>query len=61
MKITIEILQKEKMKYVQLLATYYQLMVGLTFGYKRDQLIKKILINKYKIKKINDKLTKLKK
>lgn len=60
MKRTVEILQKEKMKQVQLLATYYQLNEGLPAGEKRDQVIRDILACKHKIEKINKKLTELK-
>lgn len=61
MRKTVETLQKEKMKQVQLLATYYQLSDGLPAGEKRDQVIRDILACKHKIKKMNEELTALNK
>ncbi|MBP1045682.1 hypothetical protein I6N96_05280 [Enterococcus sp. BWM-S5] len=59
MKLTEDRLQKEKMKQVQLLAAYYQVVNRLPKGEKRDQMIRDILISKDKIKKINQHLTML--
>ncbi|WP_086347529.1 hypothetical protein [Candidatus Enterococcus clewellii] len=59
MKLTEDRLQKEKMKQVQLLAAYYQVVNRLPKGEKRDQMIRDILIAKDRIKKINQHLTDL--
>lgn len=59
MKLTEDRLQKEKMKQVQLLAAYYQVVNRLPKGEKRDQMIRDILVSKDKIKKINQRLTEL--
>ncbi|EOL44339.1 hypothetical protein [Enterococcus caccae] len=56
-----ERLQKEKMKQVQLLAAYYQVVNRLPLGDERDQMIRDILACKDKIKKINKQLTELNK
>ncbi|MBO0472735.1 hypothetical protein IGL98_001804 [Enterococcus sp. DIV0840] len=61
MNLTEERLQKEKMKQVQLLAAYYQVVNRLPLGDKRDQMIRDILACKDKIKKINQQLTELNK
>lgn len=57
MNLTEERLQKDKMKQVQLLAAYYQVVNRLPLGEKRDQMIRDILACKDKIKKINKQLT----
>ncbi|ALS00631.1 hypothetical protein BCR24_09005 [Enterococcus ureilyticus] len=61
MSLAEERLQKEKMKQVQLLAAYYQVVNRLPLGVKRDQMIRDILACKDKIKKINQQLTELNK
>ncbi|MTD38924.1 hypothetical protein GIX45_09805 [Erwinia sp. CPCC 100877] len=52
-------LQQEKMKQVQLLAAYYQVVNRLPLGDRRDRMIRDILACKDKIKKINQQLTAL--
>ncbi|GGC81193.1 hypothetical protein [Enterococcus wangshanyuanii] len=59
MNLNEERLQKEKMKQVQLLAAYYQVINRLPLGDQRDQMIRDILASKDRIKKINQKLTEL--
>ena len=59
MNLSEERLQKEKMKQVQLLAAYYQVINRLSLGEQRDQMIRDILSCKDKIKKINLQLTKI--
>ncbi|MGC6769688.1 hypothetical protein ACYSNR_15250 [Enterococcus sp. LJL128] len=59
MKLKEDRLQKEKMKNVQLLAAYYQVVNRLPKGDKRDQMIRDILVCKDKIKKINQQLTEI--
>ncbi|MBO0469252.1 hypothetical protein JZO66_01750 [Enterococcus sp. DIV0242_7C1] len=59
MNLNEERLQKEKMKQVQLLAAYYQVINRLPLGDERDQMIRDILACKDRIKKINQKLTEL--
>lgn len=56
MKVNEKELQKEKMKQVQLLAAYYQVIHRLPYGPQRDQMIRDILSCKDKIKKINQQL-----
>lgn len=50
-------LQEEKMKQVQLLAAYYQVVDRLPSGEQRDQAIKNVLACKNQINQINQKLS----
>ena len=52
----IDQLKKDKMKYVQRLAAYYQQIDSMEIGEKRDQVIKEILNNRQEIFSINKQL-----
>ncbi|EOL46102.1 hypothetical protein RV11_GL001172 [Enterococcus phoeniculicola] len=52
----IDQLKKDKMKYVQRLAAYYQQIDSMELGEKRDQVIKEILSNRQEIFSINKQL-----
>lgn len=54
-----EQLQEEKMKQVQLLAAYYQVVDRLSSGEQRDQAIKHVLACKNQINQINQQLSDL--
>ncbi|MGM0124161.1 hypothetical protein IGI37_001535 [Enterococcus sp. AZ194] len=57
----IDQLKKDKMKYVQRLAAYYQQIDSVEVGEKRDQIIKEILNNRQEIFSINKQLEELEK
>lgn len=53
-------IEKEKMRYVQLLATHYQRVEELDIGEERDAVVRQILLCRNEIFKINKELVKLK-
>ncbi|KAF1296578.1 hypothetical protein BAU15_14645 [Enterococcus sp. JM4C] len=57
----IDQLKKDKMKYVQRLAAYYQQIDSIDIGEKRDNIIKEILSNRQEIFSINKQLEELEK
>lgn len=58
--VEIKQLEKDKLKYVQLLAAHYRRIEGLEKGPQRDDVVKDILVCKRKIFHINEKLIELK-